>query len=149
MGILRRLFGNAIAAIYFIFPMLFVILFLLFMPLFFLQQVNNIRASGFAGMDMTKMFISIFGLFIGVSLLIPALRKMYKVLPWLYSFIKILFINFIIFNIGISILNMGYQIQNETRHKIFLILMIVQIVVCRIAMCIYFKLKPANYMEGR
>jgi ABC-type sugar transport system permease subunit len=146
---LKSLLGNIVATIYFIFPMCLVLLMLIFMPIFFLTDVSTVRSSGFAGANTSTAFIGICGLFIGLSLLIQPLKKMYRVLPWLYSFIKIFYVNLIILSIGLTILNIGYQVQNDARHTMFFILMIVQVVVCRISMCIYFKLKPVEHIEER
>ncbi|MBU3132690.1 hypothetical protein KPL40_09490 [Clostridium gasigenes] len=146
---MKDLLGNTMAVIYFIFPMCFVLLMLVFMPISFFTSVSSVRNSGFAGQNMGGALIGICGLFIGGSLLIPPLRKMYKKLPWLYSLIKIFYVNLIILSVGLIILNMGYQVKDDARHAKFFILMIVQIVVCRIAMCIYFNLKPVKYIEER
>ncbi|WP_346920842.1 hypothetical protein [Clostridium sp. UBA7339] len=146
---LKNLLGYIIATIYFIFPMCLVLLMLILMPLFFITDVSTVRSSGFAGQNTAGLFIGICGLFTGVSLLIPPLRKMYRVLPWLYSFVKIFYVNLIILGIGLIILNFGYQTQNNTRHTVFFILMILQVVICRLAMCIYFKIKPARIINER
>lgn len=146
---LKGLVGSIAAAIYFVFPMSVVLLLLIFMPFVFLTDVSSVTNSGFAGPNNATALIGVCGLFIGLSLLIPPLRKMYRALPWLYSFTKIFYVNLIIINIGLTILNIGYQVKNNARHTTFFILMIVQIVICRIAMCIYFKLKPVRQMEER
>jgi len=144
---LKNILGSMTAAIYFIFPMSLILLVLLVMPLMFLSDVSAITDSGFAGPNTAGSFIGVCGLFIGLSLLIPPLRKMYLVLPWLYPFVKIFFVDLVILNIGISILNYGYQVNNKLRHQIFFFLMILQIVISRIAMCIYFKRKPVKPVE--
>lgn len=149
MKSLKNLLGNTAAAVYFIFPMSFVLLMLVFMPIIFLSDVSAIRSSGFAGQSESAAFIGVCGLFLGLSLLIPPLRKMYRVLPWLYSLTKIFYVNLIILCIGESILNFGYEVQSNSRHITFFILMIVQIIICRIGMCIYFKLKPVKNIEER
>ena len=146
---LKSLVGNIVATVYFVFPMCLVLLLLIIMPLIFLMTVSTVRSSGFVEPNIATAFIGTCGLFIGLSLLIPPLRKMYKALPWLYSFIKIFYVNLIIMSIGLAILNIGYQVQNDARHTMFFILMIVQVLACRIAMCIYFKLKPAKHIEKR
>lgn len=149
MNKLKSLLGSTAAAIYFIFPMSFIILLLLIMPFGFLTEVGAMRNSGFAGPNTTSSFIGLCGLTIGLSLLIPPLRKMYWVLPWLYSFTNIFYVNLIILNIGIAILNYGYQVDSEARHTLFFILMIAQIVVCRIIMCFYYKIRPIKPIEAR
>ncbi|MDP4144975.1 MAG: hypothetical protein Q8936_10920 [Bacillota bacterium] len=141
--------GNIAAVGYFIFPMSFVLLLFILMPINFLTDVDAMRTSGFAGQESASTYIALSGFFVGPSLLIPALRKMYRVLPWLYAFVTICFINLVVLSVGDLILYIGYQINNNTRHTIFFILMIVQLVVCRIAMCFYFKRKPIKYSEGK
>lgn len=146
---LIKFLGNIAAVVYFVFPMSLILLVLFFMPVGFLNSVSVVRDSGFAGQNSCAEFIGISGLFIGLSLLIPPFRKMYRVLPWLYSFTKIFYANLLIIGIGESILNFGYEVQNNARHSTFFILMIVQLFICRIGMCIYFKLKPVKYVEER
>ncbi|MEW8993249.1 hypothetical protein [Clostridium sp.] len=146
---IKNLLGYIIATIYFIFPMCLILLMLILMPLFFITDVSTVRSSGFAVPNTADLFIGTCGFFIGVSLLIPPLRKMYRVLPWLYSFVKIFYTNLIVLGIGLVILNFGYQTQNDTRHTIFFMLMILQVVICRLAMCIYFKTKPAKTINER
>lgn len=141
---LKSLLGGTFAAIYFIFPMGFVLLLLIFTPIMFLSDVSAIRTSGFAGPNTSMAMIGMSGLVIGLSLLIPPLRKMYNVFPWLFSFVKIFFVTFMILNLGLAILNYGYEVDNPTRHMWFFILMIVFIIVGRLAMCVYFWWKPVN-----
>lgn len=149
MGKMGRFIGSILAVLYFIFLMSIVLLLLIFMPIGFLLDVNTIRGSGFSGPNSAAALVGVSGLIIGISLLIPPLRKMYRALPWLYSFTKIFFINLVILNVGLTILNIGYEINNSSRHTWFFILMIVQIVICRIAMCIYFRLRPVRHIEVR
>jgi hypothetical protein len=102
-----------------------------------------------AGPNNAASFIGLCGLIIGPSLVIPTLRKMYRALPWLYPLIKIFYIDLIILNIGIAILNYGYQVDNAIRHTLYFALMIIQVSACRIAMCIYFKLRPVKHTKER
>lgn len=149
MNKLKNLLGNIAAAVYFIFPMSLIILLLLFTPLMFQSDVSSITGSGFAGPNTAASLIGMCALSIGLSLIITPLRKMYIAFPWFYPFVKIFFIDMIILNVGIAILNYGYQVTSEARHTLFYILMIIQIAVCRIAMCIYFRIRPANRIEER
>lgn len=146
---LKSLLGGAAASVYFVFPMSFALLMLLIMPFGFFSDVRAIKNSGFAGPNMAASYIGICGLIIGPSLLIPPLRKMYRALPWLYPFIKIFYIDLIILNIGIAILNYGYQVDNAAHHTLFFSLMIIQVAACRFTMCIYFKSRPVKHVEGR
>jgi hypothetical protein len=147
MGRLKDLLGSTAAAIYFIFPMSLILLILLITPLMFLSDVGAVRNSGFAGPNSASAMIGASGLVIGLSLLIPPLRKMYRVLPWLYSFTKIFYIDLIILNIGSTILNYGYEVNNTARHTTFYVLMIIQIIACRLAMCLYYKKRPVRDFE--
>lgn len=143
-----RVLSNIVALLYFIFPMSLVMLILLLQPLMLPKEISTIIDSGFAGPNYARGLVGMFGLVIGLSMLIPPLRKIYQVLPWFYPFIKIFFINFIIVNIGLSILHYGYEVNNEARHTMFYALMTAQLVICRIAMCVYFKYRPVKtYVE--
>lgn len=148
MSKLRSILGSTAAFIYFVLVMWWILLMLLFAPLGLLMDIQTVRSSGFSTTNIGMSFIGIFGLFIGLSLLIPALRKMYFKLPWMFPFVKILFVDVIIMTVATFILNYGYEIQNNTRHTAFFIIMIVQIILCRIAMSIYFNKKPVKHIGG-
>lgn len=113
------------------------------------MDIQTIRSSGFSTTNIGLQLIGVLGLFIGLSLLVPALRKMYYKLPWLYSYVKIFYVNIVIMSIATLILNYGYEVQNSKRHSIFFILMVLQMVICRIGMCIYFNKKPVQYIGGQ
>ncbi|MGN7479381.1 hypothetical protein ACTHOQ_16190 [Solibacillus silvestris] len=144
MKFLKNLLWGIFAAAYFIIPMGVVILLLVFTPLMFQSDVNAIRASGFAGPDRSITFISMAGMIIGISLLVPALRKVYGIFPWLFPFVKIFFVTFVILNVGIAILNYGYEVNNPKRHTLFYILMIVFVFSGRLVLSYYFWRKPVN-----
>ena len=139
----------ALAVLYLIFPMSFVFLLLIFTPIMYLSDVSAVRNSGFAGPQTAMSMIGICGLFIGISMLVPALRRMYRALPWMYSFIVIFFVNLIILSVGLMILNKGYEVSNTTRHMIFTILMVIFIIGGRLCMSIYFWKKPVDSVEMR
>lgn len=109
-------------------------------------DIPTIRASGFAVPSVPPPFIAIFGLFIGLSLSVPAFRKMYYKLPWLYPYVKIIYMDLVIVGVASMILNYGYQVQNPTRHNLFYILMLIQLVVCRLLMCVYLQKRRVNYI---
>jgi hypothetical protein len=44
--------------------------------------------------------------------------------------------------------NYGYEVQNSSRHTLFFILAILLMVVCRIAMGLYYYLRPAKPVGG-
>lgn len=148
MNRLKSIIGTIIAVLYFIFPMGLALLVLIFTPLMFLSDVSSIRTSGFAGPRSELAVIGVCGLIIGLSMLIPALRRIYTFFPWMYAFIKIFFINMIILNVALTILNYGYEVQDESRHTLFFILMISQLIICRLGMSLYFKLRPVKSSGG-
>lgn len=147
MNKFKSFLGSMAAVIYFFIFMSTAILFLIFYPFMFISDVGMIIDSGFGVPVSATAFLVSCGTIIGLSTLIPPLRKMYYVLPWLYSFVTIFFMNLIILCAGIAILNYGYETVNEARHTLFFALMILQIIVCRIAMCIYFKIKPIRFFN--
>ncbi len=144
----KSVIGNIIAILYFFSIMPFVIFILAFAPIGLLMDIKTIRASGFSTTNIGITLIGILGMFIAPTLLIPALRGMYYKLPWLFPFVKIFFIDLIILSIALAVLNLGYEVQNSTRHSMFFALMIIQIILCRAAMSIYFSRKPVEYIGG-
>ena len=106
------------------------------------SDITSIMDSGFGTQPIGFTFLLVFGLVFGITMLVPAFRKCFRKLPWLYPYITILTADVAILSIGIELLNYGYQVQSDSRHTLFLVLMIVQIAVCRIAMCILCRKKP-------
>lgn len=138
--------GKMAIVIYFFSVMLPIILMLIFVPLILISEIGTIREAGFATSSIGTTFISVSGLFIGISLLVPAFRIMYYKLPWMLPLVKILFIDVVILSIGVMILNFGYEIQSETRHTLFFVLMLIQLILCRAAMCIYFNKNKVQWI---
>ncbi len=148
MSKLKNLLGNTAAAIYFLAVMWWMLIMLIFAPIGLFSDINTILKSGFSTSNIGPAFIGVFGLFIGLSLLIPAFRKMYYKLPWIFPFVKILYPNVVIMSIATMLLNYGYEVQSPLRHNLFFIIMICQIIVCRALMCIYFSKKQVQYIGG-
>ena len=145
--------GSILSAIGFLALMGWVIFLLPIIPLkIILTDIGLVRAvgfsRGFSGIADTVNFIWILGIPIALSLRIPAFRKMYYRLPWMYPYVKIYYLNLVIMAIALIILNYGYEVQNETRHTIFFILMLLEIVIGRVLMSIYFNWKNAEHIGG-
>ena len=139
---MKRWISN-IAAILWFFGVVIWMLLMLFIALIMLpNDIASIINSGFGIESIGFTLLLIFSFIFGITMLVPAFRKCFRKLPWLYSYITILTANITILAIGIQILNYGYQVQSDTRHMLFLVLMIVQIIVCRLAMCIFCHKKP-------
>ena len=144
---MKNIITSAVCAIYLAVIMLPVTFMMLIFPFFTISEINKVRISGFATAG-TMVMLSGFGLFIGLSLLIPALRRMYSWFPWFFPFVKIFFINMAISVIALEIINFGYRVQNLTRHTTFFILMLCAIIVGRGLMSFYFHHKNVEHIEG-
>lgn len=135
-----------IAAIIWFFAVL--IWWLLLLPIFILMipsAMDTIIKSGFETSRVGGMGVFFCSLVFAITLLVPAFRKCFKVMPWLYPYTTILLTDLIILSIAEELLNFGYQVQNDTRHTVFIVLMIIQIIVCRLAMGWYFYKKPMKF----
>jgi CDP-diglyceride synthetase len=141
--------ANAAAIIYFIGVMLGTILLLLLVPVLLLNDIATIRESGFSSANDGWAFIALLALFIGISMLIPAFRRIYYNLPWLFPLVRIFYINVVITAIANVIMNFGYEIQDEKRHAIYFTLTIAAIVVGRILMCLWFNKRRVEHIEGQ
>ncbi len=149
MGKAKSIFGNIILVIYVVTVMWWLLLLLPLVPIMTIfSDIPGIINSGFSSSNTGIAFIGIFGLFIGISLLIPPLPKMYYKLPWLFPYVKIFYVDVIIMSIATILLNIGYEVQSDARHVKFFILMVAQIIICRVLMCIYFWKKNVNHIGG-
>jgi hypothetical protein len=137
------------SVIYFAVVMTWAMYWLIVVQFALVDSIKTVRRSGFATTNYGIPFLSMFGLAIGISLLIPILRKMYYKLPWLFAYVKIFYTNVIILSIALVILNYGYEVQNETRHTVFFILAICAIVIGRVLMSLYFHKKNVAHIGGR
>lgn len=139
---MKRRISNIAAILWFFGVLIWMLLMLPITILMLPSDITSILESGFGTQPIGFTFLLMFGLIFGITMLVPAFRKCFYKLPWLYPYITILTADITILAIGIEILNYGYQVQSDSRHTIFLILMIAQIVVCRIALCIFCHKKP-------
>lgn len=133
---MKRWISNIAAILWFFCILIWILLLLLIALLMLPRDITSIMESGFGVQPIGFTFLFIFGFIFGITMLVPAFRKCFYKLPWLYPYITILTADVAIIAIGIKILDYGYQVQNESRHTLFFILMIAQIVVCRVALCI-------------
>lgn len=139
---IRRWISNIFAIMWFFGVLIWMLFLLLFVLLMLPGEISTILKSGFGTRPIGFVFLFFFGLIFAITMLVPAFRKCFYKLPWLYSYITILMADVAILSIGIEILNYGYQVQNDVRHTIFLVLMIIQMIVCRGALCFLCHKKP-------
>jgi hypothetical protein len=59
-----------------------------------------------------------------------------------------MYLNLIIMSIAVALLNYGYEVQNPARHTLFFILMIIQIIIFRLLMSLYFSRNRVPYIGG-
>ena len=139
---MKKWISNIISILWFVGALIWMLLLLPFALLMLPSDVISMMNSGFGTVTIGFALLLIFGLVFGVTMLVPAYRVWFRRLPWLYPYITILTADVFVLAVGNEILNYGYQVQNNTRHTIFFVLMIVQIVVCRIVMCVICHKKP-------
>ncbi|MEK5475950.1 hypothetical protein NYE70_03250 [Paenibacillus sp. FSL R5-0407] len=144
----KSVFGTIAAWIYFLAVMTWLLPMLFLVPIMTLSDMGTVMESGFAVPNTGVFLTALFGLFIGLSLMIPAFRKMYDKLPWMFPYVKIMLINTIIVSVALLILNFGYEVQSDSRHMVWTIVMVVQIILCRILMSLYFHRKRAALTGG-
>lgn len=139
---MKRVISNIAAGIWFFYPLMLMLLALPMVLVQLFNEIPTIMEYGFTMNTQGTVLLMVFGLIFGITMIVPAFRIWFRVLPWLYPYITILTADFAIIAIGIKILNYGYQVQSDTRHTLFFWLMIAQIVACRIAMSIFCHKKP-------
>ncbi len=144
---LKNALSNLVAILWFIGMVFPLILCLCFIPLGLFMDIDTIRTSGFSTTNIGFSMFGAFGLMLSITMMVPWFRKCFKKLPWLYSYVIMFMADILIITIGIAILNYGYEVQSEARHTLFYILMLAQMIICRLAMCVYLKLKPLKYTK--
>lgn len=144
---MKNFIGNVIACIYFITIILPFSLILWFIPIGMFMDINSITKSGFSGQNSGLAFLGAFGFIFGISMVVPALRRIYKKLPWLYVYIQVFMIDILILTVATYLLNIGFEVQNTTRHLVFFWMMIATLIISRLAMCVYYKFKPLKIVK--
>lgn len=106
---------------------------------------NNIFGmikSGYATTTVGLECVFVMGIMFSITGLVPAFRRCYIKLPWLYPLNVLLLCNLFIVSIAEEIIAKGYERVITSRHIVAIVIMLVQIIVCRVAMSIYFKKYP-------
>ena len=63
-------------------------------------------------------------------------------IPWLYPLSMMLTMHLGILSIAEIILAKGFEVISTPRHVVAIVIMIIQVIVCRAVMCIYLKKNP-------
>ncbi len=139
---MKKWISNIAAVLWFFGVLVWMLLMLPIIIMLLPSDISTIIESGFAKQTVGFIFLMIFGFIFGITMLVPAFRKCFRKLPWLYPYITVLMADLTILSMGIELLNYGYQVQSDSRHTFFRWLMFVVVVVLRSAMCIYLHKKP-------
>ncbi len=109
------------------------------------SDIAEILTTGYATMTGGAEVLLVISLVISLTMLIPPFRRCFRFFPWLYPYVKIFTVDMLILVIAEELLNYGFEIQNDERHRMFILLMIGEIVAGRLIMCWYFHKKPARF----
>ena len=140
---MKNIISNILACLWFFGVLLETLLFMFVVILMiFFSDIIGMLKSGFSTSTIGFIFLMLAGLIFGLTGLIPAFRRCYYKLPWLYPLSMIMTMHLAILSIAEAILATGFSVISTPRHIAAIIIMIVQIIVCRVVMCIYLKKNP-------
>jgi hypothetical protein len=135
--------SNILAVLWFFGVLMWTILFMIIVILMiFFADILGMLKSGFSTPTIGFVYCFLSGIVFAVTGWVPAFRKCYHKLPWLYPLSIILTMHLLILSIAEVILAKGFQVINTPRHTIVIVIVIIQMILCRVAMCIYLKKKP-------
>lgn len=137
---MKRFLSNLLAILWFFGVTIWVLLFvaLVDIMIIFMDILGPIQ-SGFSTTTIGFIVLFVAGFAFALTGWIPPFRKCYYKLPWLYPASMILTMHLFILSVAETIINKGYTVMSTPRHVISIIIMIIQLVVCRVIMCWYLK----------
>lgn len=140
---MKNFISNIFAVIWF-FGVLFwtILLMFIFNLMIFFGDIVVMLKTGFSTSTVGFAFLFLAGLIFAVTGWVPAFRRCYYKIPWLYPLSMIMTMHLFILSVAETILAKGFQVVSAPRHKTTIIIMIIQMIVCRVVMCIYLKKKP-------
>lgn len=140
---MKRFLSNLFAILWFFGVIIWVLLFvaLVDIMIIFMDILGPIQ-SGFSTTTIGFIVLFVAGFVFALTGWIPSFRKCYYKLPWLYPTSMILTMHLFILSVAETIINKGYTVMSTPRHVISIIIMIIQLVVCRVIMCWYLKKHP-------
>lgn len=140
---MKNTIANIFAFLWFFGVLLWTIL-LMFIGILviFFGDIIVMLESGFSTSTIGFAFLYLSGLVFAITGWVPAFRRCYYKLPWLYPLSVILTMHMIILSVAETILAKGFQVISTPRHIVTIIIMIVQVIICRLLMCIYLKRHP-------
>lgn len=140
---MKSVISNILAVIWFFGVLVWTILFgLIVILMIFFSDIMGMIRSGFATVTVGFVFCFMAGLIFAITGFVPAFRKCYYKLPWLYPLSMMMTMHLFILSIAETILARGFSVISTPRHITAIVVMIVQLFVCRMAMCFYLKKFP-------
>lgn len=134
---------NILAILWFFGVLIWEVLFLFVVNIMlFFSNIVGMLKSGFATSTIGFMFLFMAGLIFAITGFVPAFRRCYYKLPWLYPLSMMLTMHLTILSIVEAIIAKGFQVISTPRHVVAIIIAIIVVIVCRVFMCIYLKKNP-------
>ena len=138
-----KVLSNLFAIIWFFGVLLWTLFFgTIAIPMIFFSNIVGMLKSGFSTLTMGWAFCFLAALIFAITGWVPAFRKCYYKLPWLYPYSMMMTMHLFILSIAETILAKGFSVISTPRHIATIIIMVIQIIVCRAIMCIYLKKHP-------
>lgn len=140
---MRRIVSNVLAVIWFLGVFVELLLFnaLSILMIVFARIVGTIQTGyGTSLGGFVVCFLA--GTLLAITGWVPAFRKCYYKLPWLYPLSMIMTMHLVILSIAEAILSKGFSVVDASRHQSAVIIMVIQLIVCRAVMCIYLRKFP-------
>ncbi|RKM55455.1 hypothetical protein D6853_07785 [Butyrivibrio sp. X503] len=134
--------SNLPAIIWFFGVLLWTIIYGFSLAFIMTSDIFVMLKTGYAVTTVGVIFCSISGSIFAITGIIPAFRKCFYKLPWLYPLIMMLTMHLSILTIAEERLAKGFTVVNGPSHELAILMMIVQIVLCRGAMCFYLNKNP-------
>ena len=132
---MKNVISNILAILWFFGVLIWTIL-TLFM------DILGMLKTGFTTSTIGFAFLFIACFVFAITGWVPAFRRCYYKLPWLYPLSMMLTMHLGILSIAEIILAKGFEVISTPRHVVAIVIMIIQVIVCRAVMCIYLKKNP-------
>lgn len=140
---MKRIILNFIAVLWFFGVLIETIFFTIIITIgIFFGDIIVMLKSGFTSPTIGFLFLFLAGLIFAVTGWVPAFRICYYKLPWLYPLCMMLVMHLSILSTAEVILAKGFAVISTPRHVATIVIMIIQIIACRAAMCWYLKKNP-------
>jgi hypothetical protein len=141
---MRSFFSGVLSWGYFLIFMVPTLLFMIVLNFFSIFIMIYTLMTGYSTRIPWEWSIAMSAFILGFPLVIPFFKGMYNSFPWLYPLAKMLFINLAICYVGNGILDHGFEISDGARHFGYFLLLVLQLVLCRGLMSLYFAFKPES-----